>query len=181
MAVTGAPIDVVGLVPLVRALKGPLFRDVNNSLRAEALLIAERMEPEARIAVSRSRAPQAAAMVNTVRAKRDRVPAIAVGAVNPKFRRRVGRKPPFTRSGTGALAHRLRRGAIAHGVVYGTKGGHMRGGGDYYGIPRNDDGGPVGAYLKGSRFTQKLGDEYMEAYMRVLREAGFTVKIGRVA
>lgn len=181
MAVTGASIDVVGLVPLVAVLKGPEFRSVNEALRGEAMTIAMKMVPEAEEAVRRSRAPQARAMVDTVRPKRDRVPVIAIGAVNPTFRRKVGRKPPFTRSGTGPVAHRRRRGAIAHGVVYGTKGGHPKGGGDYYKIPRSESGGAFGEYLKSSRFTRRLGYEYLDAYADVLRRKGFKVNVRSAA
>lgn len=181
MANTGAPIEVLGLTAWVSALKGPAFRQVNEALRGEAMRIATTLIPEVEKAISLSSAPQAPAMKGTVRARRDRVPVLSIGATNPKFRNRQGRKPPFTRSGSGALAAKLRRGAIAHGIVYGTKGGHPRGGGDYYQIPRDESGGPVGRYISRGAAFDKAADAYFEAYRRVLAEQGITLRKGRLA
>jgi hypothetical protein len=167
MAVTGKPVDVLGLTAWVTALKGPAFKNVNNALRSEALLIAKSLLPSVEQAVAQSQAPQAKVMVKTVRAKSDRVPVLSIGAVNPRFSTR------FTRQGKGDS--KKRRGAIAHGVVYGTKGGHLKGGGDFYRIPRNSSGGPVGRYMVGPAFDAAC-DAYFVAYRRVLKEAGIDLR-----
>lgn len=172
MAVTGASVDVLGLTAWVTALKGPAFRQVNNALRSEAYLIAQSLVPDVERAVRLSRAPQATAMVKTVRAKRDRVPVLSIGAVNPKFR------SGFTRRGS-TVSSKKRRGAIAHGVVYGTKGGHLKGGGDYYRIPRDESGGPVGRYMVNGPGFDAAVDAYFVAYRKVLADAG--IRLGKRA
>ena len=163
----GLSVDVIGLTAWVVALKGPAFKDVNNALRSQSLEIAKRLEPEVSRAVTLSRAPQANAMSKTVRAKRDRVPVLSIGAVNPRFSK------PFTRRGKGDS--KKRRGALAHGVVYGTKGGHLKGGGDYYHIGRDNTGGPVGRYMAGPAFD-KACDAYFVAYRRILKDAGIDLR-----
>jgi hypothetical protein len=168
---TGLSIDVLGLKAWVVALKGPAFKDVNRALRAEAYQIAKSLEPEVEAAVRTSRAPQAQVMSKTVRAKSDRVPVLSIGAVNPRF------STPFTRRGTGNS--RQRRGAIAHGVVYGTKGGRRPGGGDYYHIRRDNTGGPVGRYMLNGPAFDAATDAYFAAYRKILAEAG--INLGRRA
>jgi hypothetical protein len=183
----GAGVDVLGLTAWVTALKGPEFRDVNRALREEAYAIALDLEPEVTKAVEQSRAHQAKAVALTVRAKRDRVPVVVVGKVNPKFRSKQGRQPAFTRRGKGADQHRKRRGAIAHGVVYGPKGGHLKAdgskgrarGANFYGIPRNESGGPVGRYLQDGPAFNAATTAYFEAYQRELRKAGIVMRKGR--
>jgi hypothetical protein len=175
VAVTGAPIDVIGLKAWVTKLKGPEFRDVNNALRAEAMTISQSLVPEVQKALAQSSAPQAKAMVDTVKPKRDRVPVLAVGAINPKFSKvkRGGREvSAFTRRGKGAEYHRRRRGAIAHGVIFGTKGGHLKGGGDYYKIGRSESGGAFGRYVNSGPAFDKACEAYFTAYKKVLREHG---------
>jgi hypothetical protein len=171
MATTGYSVDVIGLKAWVTALKGPAFKDVNRALRAEALLIAKSLVPDVEQAVTLSRAPQAQKMSKTVRAKSDRVPVLSIGAVNPRFSTR------FTRRGTGDS--RKRRGAIAHGVVYGTKGGHLKGGGDYYHIGRDSSGGPVGRAMTTGAGFDAACDAYFVAYRKVLGGAG--IRLGRAA
>ena len=172
MAVTGYGVDVLGLTAWVTALKGPAFKQVNNALRSEAYQIAQSLVPDVERAVRLSRAPQATAMAKTIRAKRDRVPLLSIGAVNPKFR------SGFTRRGS-TVTSRQRRGAIAHGVVYGTKGGHPKGGGDYYLIPRDESGGPVGRYIVNGPGFSAACDAYFVAYRKVLADAG--IRLGRKA
>lgn len=176
MAVTGAPIEVLGLKAWVSKLKGPEFRDVNNALRNEAVKIAESLVPEVQAALKQSKAPQAPAMVDTVKPKRDRVPVLAIGAINPKFSKVKGKSgrpvSGFTRRGKGALYHRKRRGAIAHGVIFGTKGGHLKGGGDYYGIPRSESGGAFGRYVESGPLFDAACAAYFDAYKKVLHRHG---------
>jgi len=178
VAVTGAPIEVLGLKAWVTKLKGPEFRDVNNALRAEAVKIAESLVPEVQKALGTSKAPQAKAMQDTVKPKRDRVPVLAIGAINPKFSKvkRGGREvSAFTRRGKGAEYHRRRRGAIAHGVIFGTKGGHLKGGGDYYGIPRSESGGSFGRYIESGPAFDAACEAYFNAYKKVLRQNGLNL------
>lgn len=175
MAVTGAPVEVIGLVELVAELKGPMFRDINNQLRYEALDIAEDLVPVVQGIVRDSGAPQAAAFVPTVRAKRDRVPVVAVGAINPRLRK-------FTRRGAGPAASRQRRGSMAHGILFGPKGGHRKTSADenYYRLPRRD-GYLAGALAEHGAITRRAVDLYLEAYVHVLRSNGWgqAVKRGR--
>lgn len=143
-----------------------MFQNINNELRVEAFLIAEKLVPTVQGVVARSGAPQSAAFVETVRAKRDRVPLVAIGAINPKF----GTK--FTQRG--AANSKARRGSMAHGILFGPKGGQRRTAVDenYYEVPRRDQ------YL-----TQALSENgvivrhatnlYLEAYLRVLRRHGW--------
>ena len=180
----GAGIDVTGLTAWVTALKGPEFRDVNAALRAQAYQIAKTLEPEVAKAVLKSKAPQARAMSTTVRAKSDRVPVVVIGKVNPSFNKvkRKGRAVSgFTRRGKGAKAHAERRGALAHGVVYGPKGGKRSTVADenYYAIPRDESGGPVGRYLKNGPAMEAAAEAWFEAYRELLRRHGIKLTKGR--
>lgn len=161
-------IRVTGLQPLIRELKGPLFKDANRELRTAAKGIAQDMVPHVAAAVRAADAPQAAALATTVRAHSDRVPVVVVGKVNPwkgaKWRRR----------GQTAAESKLRRGALAHGVVYGPKGGKKSTPAqeNYYKIPRNSDGGAFRRALDG-RVMDKATEAYLAAYADVMRRHGF--------
>jgi hypothetical protein len=163
-----AGIKVIGLQAYLTPLKGKVFKDVNRELRQVSKKIATDLRPEIVSAVQQSDAPQAYPMAATVRVKSDRLPVLSVGAVNPRFARHT-----FRRS-TGSA--KLRRGAMAHGVVYGTKGGHRKGGGDFYRITRDNSGGPLGRSLKGGRAMQQARKAYLREYYRVLRSYGFDVR-----
>jgi hypothetical protein len=163
-----AYVKVIGLQEYVRPLRGKVFKDVNRELRVVAKQIAAEMRPEIVSAVRQSNAPQAWPMAATTRVKSDRVPVLSVGAVNPKFARHTFRRP----SGSA----KLRRGAMAHGVVYGTAGGRRRGGGDYYRIPRDTTGGPVGQSVSAGRAMRKARSAYLREYSKVLRRYGFDVR-----
>lgn len=160
-------VEVDGLAELVRILKGPKFRDVNFALREHAGQIAERLMPAAQAATRQSRAPQAHAMAATYRVKRDRVPVLSLGKVNPRF------GSGFRRRGASASSTARRRGSLAHGVTYGPKGGP-----NYYRIPRDPSGGPLGAAMRppGGRAYRQALDAYLRAYLQVLRAAGFQVE-----
>lgn len=160
-------VQVTGLVSLVAELRGPAFKMVNQELRHRARLIADDVVPHVRLAVSLSRAPQARAMADTVRSKPDRVPVVVIGKVNPKFRT----ERRFTRKGSDS---KQRRGAIAHGVVYGPKGGHMENGGqNFYKIPRDDSGGALGRTLKDGPAVQAATERYLSEFLIVLERHGF--------
>jgi len=160
-------VTVTGLTPLVATLKGPLFKDVNKELRQFSTLIAKDLVPAVSAAVAQSGAPQAAAVSKTVRAHSDRVPVVVVGKTNPRgMRQRPGGAPI-----------KLRRGAVAHGVVYGPKGGKASTAVDenYYRIPRDDSGGALGRLLEapGGAIFQQATDVYLKVYASVMRKYGF--------
>lgn len=173
MAVTGAPVEVVGLVELVKDLKGPLWRSTNNELRGEAMEIAKTVEPLIADVVRSSRAPQAAAFVPTVRAKRDRVPVVAIGAINPKLRK-------FTRRGAGPEASRRRRGSMAHGILFGPAGGHRTAATpvNYYRIPR-DEGFLSRALAENGPVLEAATRAYLDAFQTVMERNGWPGKAMR--
>jgi len=181
MATTGANIETRGLTELVTALKGPVFKDVNNALRAEAGDIAKAIIPIVQRIVAESPAPQAQGFVNTVRVKRDRVPCVAIGAVNPKFSK------SFTRKGAGPVASKNRRGAMAHGIMYGSKGGRKPKATstgklgwamdeNYYKIPRNDEPPLERAVGTDGLIIVLVEAQYRDRYLKVLHAHGFPVK-----
>lgn len=158
-------VQVSGLRQLVTALKGPAFRDVNRELRGESKRIAQEMVPLVSAAVARSAAPQARAMAATVRVHPDRVPVVAVGKVNPRF------KSGFTRRGSDS---KRRRGSLAAGVVIGPLGGRRdtKTHENYYRIGRNNSWGPLGAAVRGP-ILDTMEVEYLKAYIKVLTAHGF--------
>lgn len=148
-----------------------MMRDVNRELRTYATLIAKDLVPVVADAVAKSGAPQAANVARTVRAHSDRVPVVVIGKTNPKgMRQRPGGK-----------AIKLRRGAVAHGVVYGPKGGRADtpAAENYYTIPRDTSGGPVGrALADGGPVFEEACDVYLRVFASVMRHHGF---IGQAA
>lgn len=164
----GASVDVRGLTPLVKTLRGPLYRDVNKELRQYARLIAADMVPYVSAAVARSAAPQAAALAATVRPHSDRVPVVAVGKVNPRL-------SGFRRPGQSAADSKRRRGALAHGVVYGPKGGRQDTPAheNYYRIARDPSGGPLGQAMNHGAILDAAADAYLKIYGSVMRHHGF--------
>jgi hypothetical protein len=164
---------VTGVTQLVKVLRGPKFKEVNRELRAVSKKIATELRPEVVSAVRQSNAPQAWPMSETVRVVSDRVPVLSVGKVAPKFKSSTFRRP------AGGAPAKLRRGAMAHGVVYGTKGGRRKGGGDYYQIPRDESGGALGRSMSRGRAMRKAQSAYLREYSIVLRRAGFELQAGR--
>jgi hypothetical protein len=151
-------VEVTGLEPLVRQLKGPLFKDTNRELRQYSRLIAGDLVPVIAAAVAQSPAPQAAAMAGTVRVHSDRVPVVVVGKTNPRLSN-------FTKGGN----TRRRRGAIAHGVVYGPAGKV-----NYYRIPRDPSGGALGRALEESGpVFDRAAELYLRYFLRTMQTHGF--------
>ena len=174
----GTRVTVTGLNELVRELKGPAFKDVNRELRGHARTIARDLLPSAADATRRSAAPQAAALAGTWRVHSDRVPVIAMGKVNPRFRTGFGHR------GESAGERRLRRGSLAHGVVYGPRGGRRSTGAaeNYYRIGRDPSGGPLGrALAEHGPMWQQACDLYLRLYLATLRAHGFKTRDGRLA
>lgn len=168
-----ASVDVIGLQAYVRPLRGKVFKDVNRELRVAAKRIASDIRPVIEDAVSQSSAPQAQAMSRTVRVHSDRVPVVVVGKVNPRF------ASGFRRRGESAAAAKLRRGALAHGVLYGPRGGKRSTSvnENYYRIGRNDSGGPVGKAVTGSGAAlDEAREAYRREYLAILRRYGFVVR-----
>lgn len=167
-------VDLRGVKEIVYALKGPLFRNVNFALREESVRIAKPLAPLVSAAVAASGAPQGRDMAPTVRVIRDRTPVVAIGKTNPKlskFSRRGARKDGRPRADV-----KRRRGALAHGVVYGPLGGRRTGSGgeNYYRIGRDNSGGRVGRVLDyGGPVFEKACDEYLAAFFRVMESNGW--------
>jgi hypothetical protein len=141
-----------------------MFKDVNRELRQVAKLIAADLVPAVSDAVAKSRAPQAAAMSATVRAHSDRVPVVVVGKTNPKF------SAKFRGGNT-----KRRRGALAHGVVYGPAGGKRDTAVDenYYKIGRDTSGGPLGQAVTGGRVFDLACEAYLKQFLAIMRHHGF--------
>jgi hypothetical protein len=159
-------VEVTGLAPLVQELRGPLFRNVNRELRSVAKLIAQDLVPEVSAAVAASGAPQAHAMAATVRAHSDRVPVVVVGKVNPKFSSR------FTRPGSNS---KLRRGSLAHGVVYGPLGGKRgtKAHENYYHKGRDSSGGALGRTVSTGTVFDLACEAYLTQFLAIMRHHGF--------
>lgn len=167
-----ASLEVRGLQPLIRELRGPMLRDVNKELRAYSMLIAKDLVPLVSAAVARSGAPQAAAVSRTVRAHSDRVPVVVIGKTNPKGMRQRPGGAPIKR----------RRGAVAHGVVYGPKGGRADTPApeNYYRIARDSSGGPVGrALADGGPVFDEACELYLRMFAAVMRHHGFVGQAGK--
>lgn len=135
----------------------------NGLIRDRATAIAQTLVPEVRDAVRASPAPQAAKVAATVRAKRDRIPVVKVGATQPKLSGFRGRKPNKARH----------KGSVAWGVERGPGGGHRsyRGAGaNFYGVARKEGGHGIGPRMDG------IGRDAVAAYQKaiadVLRYAG---------
>jgi hypothetical protein len=133
----------------------------NYLIRNEALRIAETMVPDVSAAVRASPAPQAAKVSATVRAKRDRIPVVKIGATQPKLSGFRGRKPNKARH----------KGSVAWGVERGPGGGHRSGrGANFYKVPRNTGGYGIGPRM--GRIGGSVIVEYRAAIANVLRAVG---------
>ena len=89
------------------------------------------------------------------------MPVVVVGKVNPKFK---GSK--FTRRGQDS---KRRRGALAHGVIYGPLGGRKdtKERENYYRIPRDPSGGALGRSAR----SGPIWDEATTAYLKYFEAA----------
>lgn len=144
-----------------------MFKDVNKELRAFSKLIASDIRPLVEDGVRQSAAPQAAAMARTVRVVSDRVPVVAVGRTNPPIR--------GWRRGS-ATDSKKRRGAMAHGVVYGPRGGKRATPvqENYYRIARDDSGGALGRALTASgKIMREAEEAYLKFYLATLKAHGW--------
>lgn len=162
--------DVTGLTDLVKVLRGSAFKDVNRELRSHAKAIASDLVPAVQAGVRASRAPQADAMAATVRVHSDRVPVVAVGKVNPRFK--SGR---FQRRGSDS---RRRRGALALGVVSGPAGGKRstKASENYY-APQGVDGswGALGNAINGP-IMRDAEIAYLRLYIATLKAHGLDAR-----
>jgi hypothetical protein len=79
-------VRIEGVEAALRAFR-KLPKDANNELRDRAKSLAQTLAGKVKAAAASDRSPQAALLVPTVRARRDRVPVIAAGGS-----KRVGRK-----------------------------------------------------------------------------------------
>jgi hypothetical protein len=95
---------------------------------------------------------------------------IVVGKTNPYSGR------AWKRRGQTAAAAKLRRGALAHGVVYGAKGGRRDTDAqeNYYHIGRDESGGPLGRALRdGGPIWDQATEVYLKMFAAVMRRHGF--------
>lgn len=134
-------------------------RTIENAIvRGMAYQAALRLQPIVERGVRSSPAPQAAAMSATVRAKRDRMIVIRVGAVNPRlsgWRRRAGNSQW--------------RGSLAWGVEKGNYPGTR----DEYGVARSSVGHGVARVLP--ELTDKAAEAYADIILEVVRRNGWPV------
>ena len=100
-------------------------------------------------------------MSKTVRVVSDRVPVVSVGRTNPPLKKWRGRGS--------AADNKRRRGAMAHGVVYGPKQPV-----NLYKIPRDNSGGPLGRMLQtNGRIMAQAEDAYLRFYVATLKAHGW--------
>jgi hypothetical protein len=173
-------LEVLGLVPWVTALNGPEFRDIANALRDRSKQISEQLVPAVQAALALSQAPQAPAFAGTVAARRDRVPVVVIGAKNPTFRNSKFSRRGMRRDGEPRADNKRRKGAMAHGIVYGPAGGRRdAANANYYQIPRDDSGGPVGEAIQNGPAFDAACEAWFEAYRQELAAAGIPLT-GRI-
>ena len=144
-----------------RNMRGMGGYSPNYDIRGQAQQVAAKMLPDIKRALGGAPAPQAAGVAGTARAKRDRIPVVRVGAVNPKlsgFRKR-------------RASNRLGKGSVAWGVERGPAGGHRgSGGANFYGVPRNPGGYAIGPRLP--QITAGVVEDYQAVVADVLRRSG---------
>jgi predicted dehydrogenase len=165
-------VKVIGLQAYLKPLKGKVFKDVNRELRMASKRIALDILPTIVDATGQTGAPQSAAMARTVRVHSDRVPVVVIGKVNPRF------ASGFRRAGSSAAQSKMRRGALAHGVVYGPKGGKRStpANENYYRKRRDETGGAVGRAMRSGPAVKTAQESYRREYYAILRRYGFKVK-----
>ena len=133
----------------------------NRELRDEAGAIAAQMEGPVREAMAGSRAPQAAKVAATVRAKRDRIPVVRIGATIPKLSGMRRGKPNL----------KSHKGSVAWGVDQGPAGGHRRGraaGANFYQVAR----GTHGVSARMDAIGARMLPAYQQALARLMRSWG---------
>lgn len=130
-------------------------RLVNGELRRESKMIATAALPVIRGLVARGRPPQSEKMADTVRARYDRVPMVAVGAVNPRLSGFRSRRPTSARA----------KGSLAWGVEKGPAGGPRTRPRNVYGVPRSSRGYALGPG------SARIADAVVPAYARALEAA----------
>jgi hypothetical protein len=165
-------VKVIGLQAYLKPLKGKVFKDVNRELRVASKRIAQDILPTIVDATKQSPAPQSSAMAGTVRVHSDRVPVVVIGKVNPRF------ASGFRRPGQSAARSKLRRGALAHGVVFGPKGGKRStpAAENYYKIRRDEGGRAVGRAMRSGPAIKAAQVAYRREYYAILRRYGFVVR-----
>lgn len=139
------------------------FAQPNRDARALAWQVATGMEPVVRQAIAGAPAPQADKVSATVRAKRDRVPIVRIGATIPKL-------SGMRKRGQDRRRH---KGSIAWGVEYGPLGGHRSGPGqgrNFYKVNRSGRGYAIGR--QSARLTMKARAEYEAGLVDILRRYG---------
>jgi hypothetical protein len=133
----------------------------NYDIRGRAQQVAAKMLPDIKRAIGGSPAPQAAGVAGTARAKRDRIPVVRIGAVNPKlsgFRKR-------------RASNRRGKGSVAWGVERGPAGGHRAGSSaNFYGVPRVATGYAIQPRLP--KITAGVVEDYQAVVADVLRRSG---------
>jgi hypothetical protein len=143
-----------------RNMRGMGGYSPNYDIRGQSQQVAAKMLPDIRAALAGSPAPQAAGVAGTARAKRDRIPVVRIGATNPKLSGFKKRRPTNKRS----------KGSVAWGVERGPAGGRRRGGGNFYGVPRNQGGYAIGPRLP--QITAGVIKDYQAVVADVLRRSG---------
>ena len=146
-----------------RNMRGMGGYSPNYDIRGRAQEVAAKMLPDIKQALGASPAPQAGKVAATARAKRDRIPVVRIGAVNPKLQGFSKRKA-YNRRG---------KGSVAWGVERGPAGGHKGGpgaGSDFYGMARKPSGYAIGPRLP--QITAGVVRDYQEVVADVLRRSG---------
>lgn len=188
------PID--DLLEKLQELEKPRRTLENAFVRGLSYQAASRLVPLVERAVRSSPAPQAGGVASTVRAKRDRMIVVRVGATKPAlsgFRGRGGGKAKSSWSAT--VAYGVALGPDAHGVRVSTHQrrprGRKRRGGRYtvqahsraYGNPyrvgrRGNSEDPFSGYLSGwkERIMEQAGEEYSDIILQVMERNGWPVR-----
>lgn len=167
---TTAGAEFSGLTDLVSVLRGRAFKDVNRELRSHSKAIAQDILPTVKAGVRASSAPQAEAMADTVRVHSDRVPVVAVGKANPRFK-----SSKFTRKGSDS---KKRRGSLARGVVTGPAGGRRdTAANENYYRPQGRDTswGALGKALDGP-ILREAEVAYLRLYIATLKAHGLDAR-----
>lgn len=188
--------DPIGdLLEKVQELEKPKRTLENAVMRGLSYQAAVRLVPLVERAVNSSPAPQARGVAATVRAKRDRMIVVRVGATKPAlsgFRGRGGGKAKSTWNAT--VAYGVALGPQAHGVRVSAHQrrpkGRKRRGGRYsvqahsrsYGNPyrvgrRGNQSDPFSGYMSGyrERIVEQAGEEYADIILEVMRRNGWPI------
>lgn len=190
------PGDEIGkLLDKVQELEKPRRTLENAVMRGLSYNAAVRLVPLVERAVNSSPAPQARGVASTVRAKRDRMIVVRVGAVKPAlsgFRGRGGGRAKSSWSTT--VAYGVALGPQSHSVSVSSfqrrPRGRSRRGGRYtvrahtrsYGNPyrvgrRGNQSDPFSGYMSGyrERIVEQAGEEYADIILEVMRRNGWPI------